>query len=353
MKKQVTISSILLIFIALALLVGKVTHTGINKPTIRYSSISNESIEQFKRMFQDGKHAKILFNMDGPWEWENESDLGAQQTEWDKEEDDLFVVYYHKDKDAIWQGYAQQILKCAHENIHRLEEVMGHYYYPSEMNGRKLPLYLTNSGKDYTATVTRIGGSSIPNSLGVTITSIGQFGCKTEAIVLHPDCFKVPPADINGYRKVLLHEMTHYVHRSSIDMNKRFNIFNWETEGIAEYCCERNERRQISDAERIDYIEKRCLLTGDFPSYDLAEYWAGESFFLFLDQTYGKEFVRDFIQNSINTSKDSLFIRLAHTAEEDHNLWVKRLRGINEDLTSPTDTLPFMASDSSSSSIAP
>lgn len=348
MKKSITLSTVIFTFIALAVLVGKIVHTEMNKPKLIYKSLTNESVGNFKRMAQDGKHARILTNMDGPWEWENSSDLGSKQADWDKEEDDLFVVYYHKDKEAVWQGYAQQIMKCAHENISRLEEVMGRYYFPNDMNGRKLPIYLANSEKDYSATTIQIGGSSLTNSLGVTITSIGRYGCKTEAIILHPSCFKVPPADINGYRMVLLHEMTHYVHRSSIDVSKEFNIYNWETEGIAEYCCERHERRQISESGKINYIENKCLLTEDFPAYERAEYWAGESFFLFLYQKYGKEFVRDFIQYSVNAPQDSLFTRFAHTAEEDHRLWVNHLKGITDTFPAPvTDSIVAAVDDSS------
>lgn len=348
MRKTGTILTLLIVFTAMAFLVGKVCKIGQNKPTLRYNNLQSEVFEKFKKMFQDGKHAQIIVNPNGPWDWENDSDFGNDQERWNKEEDDLFIIYYHKDKDAVWQGYAQSILKCAHENIPRLEEVMGHYYYPHEMNGRKLPIYLCNSENDYAETTRSIGGTTVPNSLGVTLTSIGRFGCKTEGIVLHPNCFKVAPAHINGYRKVLLHEMTHSVHRSSIDASKEFNIYNWQTEGIAEYCCERNEREKIYDADRIGYIERKCQLDNDFPSELLAEYWAGESFFLFLDQEYGKEFVRDFIQYSVNAPKDSLFEHFAHTAEEDHELWVQRLNGISpsNNLDSEIDSTQSLAVDS-------
>lgn len=285
MKKSVaTLFSILALFLSLAYLVGKNYKLSQDQPVVRYAHISEGVVNKLKKAFQNGMQNTIRYSSDGPWDWENEKDYGSRSPQWSKEEDAWFIIYYHKDKEAIWQERAQNILKSANANVLILKDVMGHYYYPEELNGRKLSIYLAQSEDDYINTIGQLGVQHNGNSLGVTITTCGKRGFKTEGIVLHPVCFASSAQEENGYKTVLLHEMTHFIHRSSIDVENMAEIYNWETEGIADYCSNRHKGVQISDPSKIDYIKKYCRLHQDFPSERLAQYWGGESFFIFLEQ---------------------------------------------------------------------
>lgn len=326
-KNTLTIFAIIALFVLSSIGIGTAFHIGIGRPPIRYAQIPEGTKLKLRKIFgvDDGHSVTII--MDGPTNWDNVDDFGSTD-KWDKEEDKNFIVYYHKDKDATWQGHAQAILKAANNNIDRLTELMGSYFYPRDMNGRKLPIYLTRTAKEYHQTNSALGcAQTMEGSLGLTITCIGNLGCKTVGITLNPKCFQDAPTGPNGYIKVLMHEMNHYVYRSSIDYTKDIGIYNWMIEGIAEYCCDRSDHEKIGDPARIEHIEKDCFLDKDFPTERNEQYWAGESFFLYTESMYGEKLIREFLKNSYTAVKDSVFISFPNKEKDEHYKWVQYLKG--------------------------
>lgn len=348
MKRSViTLLATLCVFIGFAFFIGKAYKAEQHKPRDRYPGINNETIQRLRNIIgklRNNDHPAIHIWANGPWNWENEKDYGNQGEEWAKEEDPNFIVYYHKDKEAIWQGRAQNILKCANEFIPTIESVMGQYHYPYQQYDRKLAFYLAKDKNDYAQTSKQVGGSYLPNSLGVTFTTMGRYGCKTEGIVLNPTIFSVPPSDINGYRKVVPHEMAHHNHYASINIGQNFNLYNWECEGIAEYICARHEGATIFDQEKIRKIERECHLEENFPDGNGEPYWAGESFFLYIKDKYGEKGVKEFMTHSYNSETDSLCAPFGHTLEEEHNAWVRHLKGDTEPKETNRDSTIFASS---------
>ena len=218
------------------------------------------------------------------------------------------------------------VLRQAQETIGPLRELFGTYFYPSEVNGRRLSIYLPANNTVYKETVCKLLGQpnyDITNLAGITINEIGPLGCLTRGIVLSPDVFKVAPNHVNGYVKVLQHEMSHYVFFTSLDYNKDVHHYLWLSEGIAEYFCNRNSRHQIRAADSINHIRTYCRLDDEFSVED--SYWAGESFFLFMDQSKGKNTVKNFLQNSYSYSTDSVFIKMDLAPADLHQQWIMSL----------------------------
>ena len=336
MNKKIvtTLISVVGVFAVLALLMGKVYKEGQSRPPIRYSKISDNTIDFLCGLIRLGGHMMgVNFVQDGPYDWENTKDLGQKSDEgWAFEEDEFFVVYYKKDKEAVWQGYAQSVLRAANENIMPLTRLMGKYYFPQDQNGRKLPIYLANSVDEYFGTIAKLmekpSQSDVNTSIGITISFMGNAGCKS-SIVLHPICFQAPPRSPNGYVSVLMHEMNHYVFLSSLDLSKNIGFCNWQIEGLADYCADEyvGAKPQIRDSARIQYIADSCMLLTDFPDNNSnPEYWAGESYYQYLEKKQGKEFVRKFIQATYQYKTDVLFSRMDLDPEDEHDEWVKSLR---------------------------
>lgn len=336
MNKKIvtTLLSVVGIFAVLAMLMGEVYKEGQSRPPIKYSEISDNTVRFLRGLVRLGGHMMgVNFVQNGPYDWENSKDLGQKSDEgWSSEEDEFFIVYYKKDKEAVWQGYAQSILRAANENIMPLTRLMGKYYFPNDQNGRKLPIYLASNVDEYFETITKLlerpSQSDISRSIGITVSFLGGAGCKA-SIVLHPICFQEPPRSPNGYICVLMHEMNHYVFLSSLDLSKNIGFCNWQIEGLADYCaCDFVDyKRQIQDSFRIQFIKDSCMLLTDFPDNIAdSEYWAGESYYRYLEKKNGKEFVRKFIQATYQHKTETLFSRMDLDPENEHEEWVKSLR---------------------------
>ncbi len=324
----ITLGSVTGVFIILALLMGKVYKIGQSRPPMIYTTIPDGTVKFLEGMIRFGGHmAGVDLVLGGPFDWENDKDYGQVEDEWSREEDEFFIVYYKKDKEAVWQGYAQHVLKAANDNILPLTRLMGKYYYPQDANGRKLPIYLTRSVEEYYEVASTIQGKLYPpnNSVGVTISQLGNAGCKS-SVVLHPVCFEYPPREPSGYVTVLMHEMNHYVFLSSIDWSKDVSFYNWEIEGIADYCANNFTQNHLSINEKqLDYIEHHCSLLDDFHD-DNAEYWAGESFFRYMEAAHGEATVKQFLRKAYETKTEETFSKLSLDPEKEHTYWVEVLK---------------------------
>jgi len=334
-KSKLTILKIVIAFFIVALLVGKTYDIGLNRPPLRYANIPDVTKGYIRNIDQNNRDQGVTISDIGPFDWDNTLDLGQdksrnknknEQKEWDQVENENFIVYYQPDEDAVWQGHALDVLRQAQESIEPLKELFGVYFYPSDMNGRRLPIYVPSTFAKYQETTCALleqPNYDMTNVAGITITQIGPLGCLTLGILLNPDDFTVDPYNINGYIKVLQHEMSHYVFFTALDYNKDVSHHLWVSEGIAEFFCSRHDKRQVTGNDSIEYIRKNCPLYDEFPLE--ASYWAGESFFLFMEQDMGRRMVKDFMQNAYECSTDSVFFKMGMPPMQLHQQWLDAL----------------------------
>ncbi len=329
------------LFTLLAFIVAKVYDIGLHRPPLKYADVPPSTKEYLRNLGKNTQDQGISYSDQGPFDWNNNNDLGQKKSEtWKSEEDENFIVYYHHDQEATWQAHAQDVLHHARENVGYLKDLFGVYFYAADMNGRRLAIYLPESESLYSSTIANL--MEQPNvdssgSLGITITQVGPLGCMTKGIVLHPSCFDVDPYNVNGFVKVLQHEMCHYVFFSALDYNRDVRHYLWVSEGIAEYFCDRHDHRQIHAPDSVDFIANNCQLTGEFPHEGNAAYWAGESFFRFLEKKGKKAEVKKFIQDAFTHTTDSVFITQQQAPEKVHKQWVESLSNLT--YQAPTDSV--------------
>lgn len=317
------------LFLLLALLVGKTYDIGLHRPPLMFANIPDNTRNYITELGRNCKDQGLTFSSQGPFDWDNDDDFGQEkQQPWKFEQDDNFIVYYQQDQSSKWQDRAQQVLKEANDNIDDLKDLFGTYKYANDMNGRKLAIYLPSNDGAYQHTVSSLfdGAShSVASTLGITITQIGPLGCLTKGIVISPKCFNGAPDGVNGYIKTLKHEMCHYMFFSSLDYSHDIKHYMWVSEGIAEYFCTRSDRH-ICGGDSIEFIERNCLLDNEFPNERNSHYWAGESFFNYLESKSGKKAVKLFLLSAFTHSTDSVFIVQHMKPKEIHGLWVKHLK---------------------------
>lgn len=321
-------------FLVLAAIIGKVYETGINRPPLKYAHIPSYTKDYIGEL-GNFKGLGFTFSDLGPFDWENSEDIGQdQENGWQNEPDDNFIVYYKHDKQAVWQGHAQDVLLCARENTEYLKELFGKYYYAKDMNGRRLAIYLPDNDALYRHTVdTLLGkkGYNASSAAGVIITQVGPLGCLTKGIVLNPICFdKENRITANNYRRVLKHEMAHYVFFTSLDYGKNISHYQWVSEGIAEYFSF-NRDNVVHSNDSINFIEKNCRLNGEFPLEMNSAYWAGESFFCYLEKKGGLDMVKQFLRKSYEMATDSIFTSDSISVEALHREWVNDMRTLPAD----------------------
>lgn len=328
-KSVIILASVAGVFIVLAMLMGNVYKAGLSRPPLKYAKISGITADFIRGLARMGGHMVGVNLVDGPFDWENEKDIGQDETEgWSREESDFFIVYYRKDKEAVWQGHAQNTLKAARENILPLTELMGKYYFPSDQNGRKLPIYLSTSEDEYFNTISKLAEKTCErdNSIGITVSQVGRAGCKS-SIVLHPICFKEEPKSENGYIKVLMHEMNHYIFLSSLDISHDVTFLNWQIEGLADYCAHNflGTKGMTANDTLISYIKDRCSLKKDFPSEINAQYWAGESYYRHMEKAHGLDFLKKFLKTSFQNDTRTTFSEMDINPDTEHKDWIEDL----------------------------
>lgn len=317
-----------IVFLILAILVGKTYNIGLNRPPLKYAHIPDVTKGYIRNIDLNNRDQGVKVSDIGPFEWDNDKDLGQNKmlNDWEQVENENFIVYYQPDDNAVWQGHALAVLRHAQENIEPLRDLFGVYYYPSDMNGRRLSIYLPSNAAKYKETTCKLleqPNYDVTDVAGITITEIGPLGCLTRGIVLSPDDFDVDPNHINGFVKVLQHEMSHYVFFTALDYSQNVHHYLWLSEGIAEYFCRRHDARQVRGADSINYIRMNCQLDDEFPSE--ASYWAGESFFLFVERNMGRKTIKTFLQDAYRCTTDSIFIKMDLTPAELHQQWISSL----------------------------
>ena len=130
---------------------------------------------------------------------------------------------------------AQKVRDWAHKAITPLAELMGKYFYPQDVKGRKLPIYLADTQKKYTKIIGYLFGNPAieeqTGSWGMYICTYSVQGCLTKGIVMHPDTWRTD----KDAKATLWHEMNHYVFYTSLDYSKVIDPYLWVSEGLAEF----------------------------------------------------------------------------------------------------------------------
>ena len=129
--------------------------------------------------------------------------------------------------------------------------------------------------------------------------------------------------------------MSHYVFFTALDYSQDVRHYLWLSEGIAEYFCRRHDDRQVRGTDSINFIRMNCQLDDEFPIE--ASYWAGESFFLFIERNMGRKTVKTFLQDAYRCTTDSVFIKMDLAPADLHQQWISSLE------PQPIDSTVIMA----------
>lgn len=291
MKRIGTIIGILAVFLLSAFALVKVYDKGKDQKPLRYADIPQETIDWINSLGNDLNDIFSVFNpTPRPTPWDNGGDIGKDsETGLLKLEDEYFIIYYPNNL----ANEARRTLQFAHEAIPRMEEIIGKYYYPSDMNGRKVPIYLTNGQNDFNNIVERLGCTGdYTYTVGITISEISPSGYYLKGIALKgSSVFR----DDTYHRDVQWHEMAHYCFGASIDYNQRVNLPMWCTEGIAEYTGIAG-RRPTFNANEISQIRTECNLNDRKFPYVFEVYQGSHSIFCHMEDRYEKSGVKSFLK---------------------------------------------------------
>ncbi len=291
MKRLGSIAGVLLVFILAALALVKIYDKGKEQKPLQYADIPQETIDWINSLAEGLDDIFSTFNpTPRPTPWDNGGDVGKDpESGLMMLEDEFFIIYYPESLEKK----ATLTLQLAHEAIPRLEEIIGKYYYPADMNGRKVPIYLAKAQKDFNALMDKFRcKGDFSNVAGITIYEISPSGLFLKAIALKgSSVFK----NDTYHREVLRHEMTHYCFAASLDYNKRVNLPMWCTEGIAEYTGITGRRPEFSVGE-IAMMRKDCDLSASSFPYVFEVYQGGHSIFCHMEDKFKVKGVKAFLQ---------------------------------------------------------
>lgn len=291
MKRLGSIAAVLLVFILSALVLIKVYDKGKDQKPLRYADIPQETIDWINSLGDGLDDLFSSFNPNPiPTPWGNKGDIGKDpETGLETLEDEYFIIYYPKS--MAWK--AKTTLNEAHLAIPRLTDIIGKYYYPSDMNGRKVPIYLSEGQDDFESLMERFGcQGDFEYVAGMTLYQVSPSGVFLIAIVINGKHVFKGSANL---RDVLWHEMTHYCFAASLDYNQQISLPKWCTEGIAEYTGKVG-KRPLFFAEEIEEMRKGCDLSAHSFKYVFEIYDGGHSVFCHMEDKYRVEGVKAFLQ---------------------------------------------------------
>lgn len=274
------------------------------EPPIIFAKIPTETIDFFKKIASLGGDIWIHFNPNpDPKNWENSENLGENpKFGFVKLEDRNFIIYYHND---IGFQKASKAMQYANQAIVPLKDLFGRYYFPQDVNNRKLAIYLTSTRDEYYQIGKLLCEGDLPDfSIGVTALELSHFGWLTKGIVLAPGAVT---KNSEYFRQVLWHEMAHYVHFTSLDASKPLKLYSWIIEGIAEYFSDARER--IFEVNIIKL--KGIYLNQDLKNYTDA-YWVGYTVFLYMEKDFYKETIKKFLHLSYSEDPVPYLPSLTH-----------------------------------------
>ena len=272
----------------------KIYDKGKDQKPLRFADVPQETIDWINSFGEGLDDMLSSFNpFPRPTPWDNEGDFGQDPESGLKTlEDEYFIFYFPESltKEAkLCQG-------LAHQAIPRLEDIIGKYYYPSDMNGRKVPIYLMPNQQDFEELMAKVFSSKgdYKTTAGITIQEISPTGYFLKAIALNGHYSFSSDAYTQN---VLWHEMTHYCFFASVDYNQQVNLPMWCYEGIAEYTSLPGEIPLFSN-EEIEMMRKDCNFSDSYFPYVFENYKGGQSIFCYMDDTYTVSGVKKFLNST-------------------------------------------------------
>ena len=325
MKKSITFICLGIFLLSWIGILGLLYDKGKTSKALIYAEIPKETIN-----FLDSLSSKLdLFIRHDPntrpEDWKNKRNYGEDpQTGLKKIEDDNFIVYFDKNGNEIPK--AEKTLRWANDAIPELADMLGKYPYPADVKDRKLPIYLAATVEEYYRIVSILLGAPYDDknsSAGVYISSYSRLGNRTIGIVINSIVWR----DDTYAHRVLWHEINHYGYFTLIEYDKVIKPYMWFYEGLAEYF---SHRRILKLTDSQIQQCSRYTLSSTFPN-TMANYWGGESVYRFIEDEYGKENAKSFIQrsysNTVDYSSSSTFNKNLNHLENEWKQWLDSQKG--------------------------
>ena len=270
--------------------------------------LSNADIPQstkdwFKGLIDGGSDIGGILGPDdrNPDDWGRYEDIDSML----RIEDEFFVIYYSTKDSVVERKKALVSQRYAHEAVPMGELFMKSYPYPDSLNGRKLPIYLAKTVKDFRSICNQLGhGDPGTWAIGLYCFQYGINGVYTDGIIISPEAWKISDLQIDEntndeyFKQTLWHEMNHFMYFTNWDYSQTSVPNLWFTEGLAEYFAG-NYNRLLEVGNYND-----LNLTEDFRGGGHTEYWAGMSAYLCLEKYYGKSKISDMVGYSYKNSID-------------------------------------------------
>lgn len=274
-----------------------------NQRPLTNADIPQETIDWFQNLIDGGN--SDIWGILGPddrdsTDWTRYEDIDDML----RLEDEYFVIYYSAKDSVVERQKALVSQRYAHEAIPKGERFMKNYPYPSQLNGRKLPVFLAKTVNDFRSICKQIGhGDPGTWAIGLYCFQYGVDGVYTDGIIISPEAWSLSDSNIDAnsddkeLKSTLWHEMNHFMYFTNWDYTQTSKPSLWFTEGLAEYFAE--------NIDRLNYVgnHKNYDLTKDFMDGN-SEYWVGMSAYFCLEKYFGKGKISDIVSNSYNNSID-------------------------------------------------
>mgnify|MGYP003623542512 CR=1 FL=1 len=321
MKKNVPLGFVCLFLIGWTAVLSQLYEHGKGSKALIYAKIHPETIAFLDSL---SNRLDLFIRYDPgirPDDWKDRRNYGEDpETGLGKVEDEFFVVYFKKDEGE--RRKAEKVLEWANECIPALAGLLGKYPYPKDVNGRKVPIYLADHKDRYADLAEILLGepyNRIHQTVGVYFSCYSRMGNLTIGILLSPEIWR----NDTYAREVLRHEMNHYGYFTLIEYDKAIRPYMWVYEGLAEYFSQSRILQLTTDQIR------QCseyTLSATFPDYN-SNYWGGESVYCFMEDRYGKELVKAFIQqtysNTVGQASVFAFGKELKQLEDEWKQWLQ------------------------------
>ena len=322
MKQLGSIAGVLLVFVLSAFALVVIYDKGKDQKALRYADVPPETIDWINS-FGDGLD-DILSSFDPqpiPTPWNNDGDVGQDPDTGMKTIEDEYFIFYFPESLAKKAALCQ---KLAHQAIPHLEDIIGKYYYPDDMNGRKVAIYLTPDQKTFNELMAKMspGKGDYSHTAGITISIISPTGYYLKGIALNGQ-FSFSSDDYT--KNVLWHEMTHYCFFASVDYNQQVNLPMWCYEGIAEYTSLPGKKPHFSPKE-VDMMRNDCNLSDRHFPYVFENYQGGQSIFCYMDNSYSVSGVKNFLRSTYTSGiLSAMKTNFSKTIQEFERDWKSNL----------------------------
>ncbi|MBR6757750.1 MAG: hypothetical protein IKM35_04670 [Bacteroidaceae bacterium] len=253
--------------------------------------------------------------------WTNITDYGQDDSDdlYRYEIDSLFVFYSDLDELEI----INDIQQYAIEAIEPLIEVMGHYIYPYQVRGRKLPIYICNKEETYQKVCQTLThrNTDFTDTWGLHVHAYCGLETQTSGVILNKgniyELSNTPEIDLKA---TLWHEMNHYVFFQSLDLSKELTPYVWMYEGLADYFASlvREQTLLLSESQKQS-IMKNTLQSSFDPYTD--NYSGGELFYRYFEMQYGKQDVLTLVKSFYTMSLIESFNSMNKDVYQEEQQW--------------------------------